>query len=99
MNKSRETMPTIRFSISCPLHFLAEADIGRADYEESDDDTDVNEICHNYVLLSTTQKPATAPGCGIIKRRAVDVKNVSMTSARCLLETLVVKRFFQPVWD
>ena len=44
-------MPTIRFSISCPSHLLAEADIGRADYEKSDHDTDVNEIRHNYVLL------------------------------------------------
>lgn len=39
-------MPTMRFSIGS--HFFAEAEVNAADYEEQHDDSDVDEVGHNW---------------------------------------------------
>jgi len=41
-------MPTTRFSINVPLHFLAGQDVQAPDYEKQHHDSDKNKIRHNF---------------------------------------------------
>jgi len=50
MNSNTAMMPTMTFSIVTPSHFLTGARVPGADDEEQHHHSDINEVCHDFVL-------------------------------------------------
>jgi len=65
-------MPTMRFSISVSLHFIAGADVQAGNCEEQHDYSDKNEISHNSSMVKYSRQYAGR----IIKRRSNSAKTL-----------------------